>query len=309
MKALIILVLNSLLLLETKADTIRPWAEYESVKHLILSAGTDYQSHDVKKEIIKNTPKDINIIIYSNNQSELDDFKLMIDELDVSSIQYKLIKGFGETMWPRDSFPFPLIDSENRVLLVDAKYYENYEPDTQIAAYLNNSVSAQKKVLEHGNLVSNRNGDCFLVKEIFANKLSDDYLTNTYACKTVTRLEHVHGIGHVDEVFKFLSDNIVVTDQEDWKEMLQEKGYEVVVLPKAELPEKLLKRGVMSQRSYVNSLILNKTILVPQYGDLATDAQALRVYDDLGFTVVGINTSYLSDYGGGSLHCLSMTYP
>lgn len=58
--------------------------------------------------------------------------------------------------------------------------------------------------------------------------------------------------------------------------------------------------------SYTNSLILNKSVLVPQYLTEPTDSLALKAYREAmpGYKVIGVNTrSYAA--GGGALHCLT----
>ncbi len=122
------------------------------------------------------------------------------------------------------------------------------------------------------------------------------------------RLEYVAGIGHVDEVVKFMADDVVLTSIEKYVPDLQALGYKVLLLPVAVLPEKIAKMGVMPQRSYVNSLLLNKTVFVPTFGT-PDDEVALNVYRSLGLNVIGVEASYTADWGGGTLHCMTMTYP
>lgn len=58
--------------------------------------------------------------------------------------------------------------------------------------------------------------------------------------------------------------------------------------------------------SYVNSLILNKTVLVPQYNVEPFDSDALRKYRELmpGYTVVGVDNEVFAK-SGGAIHCIT----
>lgn len=60
-----------------------------------------------------------------------------------------------------------------------------------------------------------------------------------------------------------------------------------------------------SYYTYTNSLIVNKTVLVPIYG-FATDTTALRIYRDAmpGYRVIGINCSGMIS-ASGAIHCIT----
>jgi agmatine/peptidylarginine deiminase len=70
----------------------------------------------------------------------------------------------------------------------------------------------------------------------------------------------------------------------------------------------MLPRAKRDYETYVNSLIINGTVWVPIYQQ-KTDAEALKVYKDLGFKVIAADSSLLSNEGAGSIHCITMTYP
>jgi agmatine deiminase len=58
--------------------------------------------------------------------------------------------------------------------------------------------------------------------------------------------------------------------------------------------------------SYTNSLIINKTVLVPQYTSLPYDTVALNIYRSImpGYNVVGVNCRQYA-VGAGGLHCIT----
>src|SRR4030067_3351610 len=62
-----------------------------------------------------------------------------------------------------------------------------------------------------------------------------------------------------------------------------------------------------SEASYANSLILNRTVLVPQYEySIATDTTALNIYKKYmpGYRVVGIPARHFAGKGG-TIHCIT----
>lgn len=69
----------------------------------------------------------------------------------------------------------------------------------------------------------------------------------------------------------------------------------------------------VSKGIYVNNIILNDTVILPQYS-LPTKRETeyynktnTEIYTKLGFKVETVNCDNLSQFGG-SLHCLSFVY-
>ncbi len=311
MKALLLFLLCHFPHLVSAQATARPFVEYEPVKYLVMSAGFEYQTLPVKRKILQHLPPGVTVLVYALTAEEWKTFSRLTADLGPLPLEPVIIVDTGETTWPRDNMPFPVWEN-NKWHLVDAPYYEGYDPDLPIAAHFGLELKRHHYYFEHGNLVSNRRGECFVVQEIFATQAPDSLFLDSYGCQTLTRLPYLpgmgHGIGHVDEMLKFMSDDLVLTSQPELVKSLEGAGYRVLLLPQAKLPPELAKRGVMPQRSYVNSLLLNDTVFVPTFG-LETDEAALDIYRSLGLKVVGVDSAYVADYGGGALHCLTATYP
>lgn len=68
-------------------------------------------------------------------------------------------------------------------------------------------------------------------------------------------------------------------------------------------------RSGKAYASYINSVILNQTVLVPQFG-LPSDQAALDVYQEAlpGYHIVAIDARSLRSLGG-ALQCISVTIP
>lgn len=290
-----------------RAD-VRPFAEYEPVKYVFMSTGFDYQSQDAKIKILSQLPPEITPVIYSTFEPELQRFKAAIQELHLQNVIYLELHSPGEIFWARDSLPYPVV-SANGFELVDLQYAKDFEPDKEIANHFQQPLRKLKHHFEHGNLLANRKGDCLVVKDNFSGFITDDNFKESYGCQKIIRLPYVQGIGHIDEVVKFISDTIVLTNEPQFIPILQQLGYDVRNLPQAaQLPAKVVKQGAMPSRSYINSLLVNSTVFVPTFGTPEDDI-ALSVYRSLGLIVIGVESSYLSDWGGGGLHCMTMTYP
>ncbi len=304
------LTMIATLFFSTTIYASRLFVEYEEIKYVAFNADLSYQTHNLKKNLIKNRVKGITYLVYGQDQRELDIFKKLVSGLFESdnefnsTIKLLLIKTIGEAKWPQDSFPNLRIDGK-KLTFIDSDYYEGFEPDQFISNYFDIQKIHSKATFETGNLVTNRKGDCYTVKEVFSDQMSDEVFSQAFSCKSITRLKHKFGIGHADEVLKFISDNVVLTQDETLVKSLEDKGYKVYLLPKAPMPG----RGVMPQRSYVNSLLINGIAYVPTFQNKKLDNKAISVYKKAGLKAIPVDATYISDYGGGALHCLTKTYP
>jgi agmatine deiminase len=139
--------------------------------------------------------------------------------------------------------------------------------------------------------------------------------------------------GHIDQLARWINDQTIVyawTDQPgdpqrprleanlaDLRDALGDR-VRLVPLP---LPKPVLRGDSRLPASYLNFLITNGSVLVPQFGDRRADSQALEILDQsLGPTrshatvpdaqrrVVGLPSLFLS-VGFGSFHCLTQQEP
>ena len=69
------------------------------------------------------------------------------------------------------------------------------------------------------------------------------------------------------------------------------------------------KNGDLAIASYLNFLIVNGGIILPQYGD-ENDALAIRQVQSMfpERKVVGVRTEEIA-YGGGNIHCITQQQP
>lgn len=288
-----------------------PFAGYSKVGYLIFS--DDYfnsNAEDIKHALAQNLPADVTLVIYTDSTSK-DYQKSLLAEYSKYVAKEKLVilqlTGGHDYFWARDGVPIPVwetsADGKNNFSVVDAKYYHAFEGDKYFSELFGASLVVNPYYQEGGNFQSSADGRCLVVNReghpySHTASIPDEIFTTKYGCKTLTRLPHRKGIGHVDEVVKIIDDNNVVTDVAEYKPLLEKAGYTVYLLPE---PDE-------DYETYANSLIINGQIYVPVFNE-SKDQKALDVYKQFGLKVIPVNTKDLSNDGRGSIHCITMAYP
>lgn len=292
-----------------RTHKILPYAEYHDAGYLIMSAEEDFNSSHIKRSLIENLPEDMTAIIYTDATSDYQVERLYnkFSSYAKSKDQVRIVhipnsyRGF----WARDAVPVP-VWKKNITLpiedldfgVVNARYYHRFEPDQFFAEAFQASMTSYSYYYEGGNFVPNSKGDCLIVNKVATQDIPDQIFLEHYGCTNIVRLDHLVGIGHADEVVKFVTDDHVLTDQRAYKKVLEAQGFKVTMLPEA----------AGEYETYVNSLIIGKKVFVPIF-NRGSDTEAIRTYESLGFEVVALNSSTLSNRGAGSIHCITMTYP
>ncbi|MEM7646219.1 MAG: agmatine deiminase family protein [Pseudomonadota bacterium] len=290
----------------------RPFAEYEKTGYLFFD-DDDYRGYakEIKRTLAENLPEGVTLVVYSTsrNQNYLAQLKSRYSQyIDDSRLMILQVPRSGSnSFWTRDSLPIPVWNQQD-MSLVDARYYYNFEPDQFIANLFSVDLSSHQYFFEGGNFITNSKGDCIVVnrRRSYPGGISDtaaipdSIFYNQYGCQKLIRFKHLKGIGHSDEVVKFMSDNIIVTDTEEYVKTLEDEGYEVVLLPE---PDRRYE-------TYVNSLQVNDVLFVPVFGE-SHDQKAVQAYEDLdlGLKIVTIPTRLLATRGQGGIHCITMNYP
>lgn len=284
------------------ATKVRPFADYESTGYVFINDGFRFDSQAVKEAIAKNLPADVTLVIFMTDASGSRATTLRKEfskYLPADRLKLIELADASEGFWARDGLPVPVIEeATNALSLVDAQYYYPFEPDEEVGKIFGSPVSSHSFNFEGGNFMANHKGHCILVNNASHKKIPDAIFENLYGCKIVQRLRHVEGIGHIDEHVRFISEDTVLTDLEEYQKAIEAKGLKAVLLPR---PQEELE-------TYVNSLLVNGVVIVPTYGQ-KTDQQALDVYKAAGFKAVGVDSTSLSNIGQGSVHCITMTYP
>ncbi len=288
---------------EIDLEVLRPFAEYEKVQYVFLSAETYFESQTAKVELIRFLPEGVSAVVYSKRQENLDLFRSYLDSQNIQTpVYYLKLESEGVDFWARDVLPFPVYRDKNgktELAVVDSKYFHKAEPDQWIADWLNVELISHSYFFEGGNLISNHVGDCIVVNSESTKAIPDNLFYHHFGCQSLLRLRHVSGIGHIDEKLKFISEKQVLTSLASYIKPLQKAGFRVAYLPEF---------NIFSKRSYANALLVNGVAFVPQYFT-STDQEAKKIYEQFGYRVVFLDSRRLSDYGKGSIHCIAITYP
>lgn len=293
-----------------RSSNIMPFYEYDTTGYIVMSDDDFYGvAEDMKKSIASNLPAGVTLMVYTssgNKQYQQQLFNTYSQYIDGSRLKILQVPASGSNnFWTRDNLPLPVWE-DGRLTLVDARYYYNFEPDAFFAQLFGTNILKHNYFFEGGNFMANARGDCLVVNRRKAypggmsdtGAIPDDIFKSKYGCKTLTRFKHLKGIGHIDEVVKFMSDDVVVTDTVEYKATLEKAGFTVLMLPE---PHR-------NYETYVNSLIINDVVYVPIFGE-SGDQKALDTYAQLGFKVVGIQSQELATQGQGGIHCITMNYP
>ena len=291
---------------------ITAFSEWEDTGYLVFSDESRYESERIKRELAEGLPDGVKLVVYTQNQRSsyhedlFDYYSRMLSPDRV--IILKLPRGGRTSLWTRDNTPIAVRDQGDNPYLVDAKYYYNFEPDASFGSMYGVDLLSNPYFFEGGNLINNSQGDCIVVNRRrrypFGTSdtaaIPDEVFERSYGCTNLIRLEHLKGIGHADEVVKFLDDKTIVTDTEEYVERLVVQGFDVHMLPEPRTP----------YGTYVNSLIINDVIYMPTFEE-SFDQSAFDTYQRLlpNHRIIPIESSDLSSNGQGGIHCITMTYP
>ena len=279
-----------------------PWTpvfEAADYKYVLMSTEANFsEAENLRFKIAGNLPADVKLVLLVNSDQVEAYKKVYSKYIALDRVIMAAAPSISNGFWARDAFPYPVTDAAGKLALVAAKYYRPFSAGASIAQSLELNLTQNSFTFVGGNLLADEDGNCFSVKSTRLFNTTEADLKNAYGCKTVHFLKHLTGIGDVDEVLKPLPNKTMLTNNSSYKAELEGLGYTVVMLPS--IPS--------SYRTYANALVVGKTAFMPTYG-VAADQQAKKVYEDVGYTVVGITSNYLSDQLNGSVHCQTMAYP
>ncbi len=286
----------------------RPFAEFEPAGYLAFS-DTDFrgkvygESREIKKKIVSNLPRDVHLIVYTSGNPERTRQAFQPSFGDMKRFHVLKVTDRSETRyWARDGLPIPVYGKNGNLILVDSKYYKNFEPDRAVANFFNTTLLSHPYTFEGGNLLADSKGNCFTVNNflmIEQSDFNDDVFKKFFGCKRLTRLKNKTYVGHVDEVIKIIDDKNIITDRRDYRPILRRLGYKVTMMPRA--------KG--RHASYLNSVIINGNAFVPVYGDKKRDKKAMDIYRSFGLRAYKFRSNKISARWQGSIHCSMVTYP
>ena len=277
----------------------RPAHDTAAFKYVLLSSEAGFsEAANLRYTIAKNLPPDVKLVLLVPTSNAEQIKKTYLQYISEDRLILARDTNIDGGFWARDAFPYPVVNSQGQLSLVGAKYYRTFRSSPAIAASLSLNMSRNNFTFVGGNLIADEDANCFTIDSYRRFSTTDSDLLNVYGCKQLHVLKHYSGIGDVDEVVKPLGNKVILTNTAAYVNDFKSWGYQVVMLP--DVPN--------SYRTYANSLVVGKTVFMPTYG-MSLDADARKVYEGLGYKVVGIPSNSLSDDMHGSVHCQTMAFP
>ncbi|MCK5686894.1 agmatine deiminase family protein [bacterium] len=238
------------------------------------------------------------------------------------------------SVWIRDFGPMFVLDDKGDRGVLDLIYNRPRPNDDKIpqkvAEHCGFNYYKPSLILPGGNLIIDGKGTAFMTDVVFDSSEGGDpsmthakiekIFNNFYNVERVVIIPKMNrdGTGHIDMFCKLLPGNVFIVGEyaspsdgasgnydilnknaETLAGMkdLDGNSYKVVRIP--------MPKYTGTSFSYTNSLILNKTVLVPIYGK-SFDDTALKIYRDNmpGYKVVGFDCSRIIT-ANGAIHCIS----
>jgi len=311
--------------------TMAEWEEFQS----IMITWTSYQQ--ILAQMVDYAQDECQVIIVCSDSNSV---KSQLTGYGVPLVNLKFIIAPFNSVWCRDYGPWAIYTNQvDSLRLVDWIYNRPRPLDdvipSIIANYLNLPLHQMTQAPNNltatgGNFMCDGNGTAFSSKLILnENPTKTEAEIDTMMRKYMGIKRYVFmdvlpydGIHHIDMHMKLLDEETIMVGQyppgvadgpaieANIQYVLANyqtcygKPYKVVRIP---MPPSSSGQYPPSSSyfTYTNSLIVNKTVLVPIYG-LSLDTTALRIYRDAmpGYRVIGINCN-ASIPSSGAIHCIS----
>lgn len=289
----------------TDWPVLSPFSETELTGYVAISDSQFGEMTALRDSIAANLPRTATLVIYVFSENEVAAFQSQYSALFAAGrLKFLLVPDGTANLWARDSLPVPVHLRTPRggteLGLVHSLYPQDFEPDDAVAGAFKAPQIQTHLYFRGGNLLSDPDGNCFAERASELAQIANPttFLMRYFGCGRVTLLEQEGGIGDIDERIKFLSGRRALTDNENYARTLRSQGYQVFLMPRTGMPFE----------TYLNSLLVNGTVFVPQMG-LPQDKAALEVYRQQGLNAIPVYTKELADAGNGNIHCVTMNYP
>jgi agmatine deiminase len=317
-------------------------AEFEHVRLLVLAWPVGMPMlYPLYTEILQASVAEVPVVLIVPTEHVALQVREILAVQDKSVLQrVHFIVAPTRSIWIRDYGPIYVLGNGASPTAIDSRYsplrVANADLEDQIPAFIAAfTQSATKKiplVLDGGNLISDGKARCFTSTVLLTQ--NPDYslgqitneLRSTFGCRKIEILPAISGepTGHTGLLIKVLPTNTVLVGKctvpndascaildsisERLADIEVESGSHYTVR-RVPYPMVGLTETAKAYASYINSVILNRTVLVPQFG-LPYDKAVLELYQDAlpDYRIVPINTQPLRTLGG-AVQCISVTVP
>ena len=313
---------------------IRPLAEYEPTQVVLLRPSKKISKFH--KEILKGLHghvDQIGILMVPEQLQDLDkqlsDLGMLDDSID------RIDVGDINANWTRDYGPLAVVSADNRIGLIDFRYYHGRAFDdaipAKVGAHWNVQVFRPSLSLEGGNFMADPQGTCYATQKLYNQNggYSQSQVTQWFleymGCTqmVILKLPEKLGTGHIDMFSKLMDDRTVLLGEYDpairpTNALILEQNAAILEAVVTESGESLdIHRLPLPWNeskvwfTYTNSLIVNDVVLIPVFkgfGDEETEALAAYEAAAPQLARVTINSDAIIP-AGGAIHCVTMTVP
>jgi agmatine/peptidylarginine deiminase len=317
------------------AETPRTPGEWDESQAVVIT-WTSYTS--VLREIVRYAKETVKVYIVCSNASTVQSY---LTSGGVSLTNIEFVVASYNSVWVRDYGPQSIyLKGTNQLAIVDWVYNRPRPADDEIPTAIATAmglpiyqmtVNPNKLVATGGNLMFDGFGKAFSSKLILdensslTNAQVDTIAKKYWGVKPYVKMNTLpyDGIHHIDMHMKLLDEETLMVGQypqgvADGPQIEANltyvlnnfqtpygRPYKVVRIPMPPSASGYYPNSGSDYYTYTNSVILNNTVLVPQYG-LAQDQTALDIYASAmpGYNIVGINSS-ITISASGSIHCIT----
>lgn len=314
--------------------TVRTMAEWEELQGIMITWSSQQA---ILREIVRNAQNECRVYIVCSDSNTVRNY-LINGGVQINNISF-LIFPFN-SIWIRDYGPWTVYaEGSDSLYIVDWVYNRPRPSDDNIPVLFANSIgvpiyqtTVEPNRLVHtgGNFMADGLGTGFSSKLILnensgKTEAQINAIMNSFmGIDSYIKMDNLpfDGIHHIDMHMKLLDEETLLVGQyppgvsdgpfieANLQYVLNNfltpygKPYKVVRIP---MPPDQFGRYPNAgghYRTYTNSVIINKTVLVPTY-ELQYDTTALRIYREAmpGYKVVGIDCNAIIP-SGGAIHCI-----
>ena len=316
------------------AVAIRPLAEYEPTQSVMLRPSKSISKFH--KEILKGLHGHVDHIAVLHVPEQLDDLNKQLKSLGMLDDSIDRIDiGEVNANWTRDYGPLAVVSADNRIGLIDFRYYHGRAYDdavpAKVGAHWGVQVFRPSLSLEGGNFMADPQGTCYATQKLYnqnggySQKQVTKWFLEYMGCTqmVILKLPEKLGTGHIDMFSKLMDDRTVLLGEYDpavrpvnaaileqnlgiLKAVVTEGG-ESLEIHRLPLPWDDSEVWF----TYTNSLIVNDVVLIPVFdGFDDEEAEALAAYEAAApqLTQITINSDAIIP-AGGAIHCVTMSVP
>lgn len=311
---------------------VRTMAEWEELQGIMIT-WTSYTS--ILRDIVRYAQPECKVYIVCSDSNSVKNFLTSgsVPIYNISFLYYPY-----NSIWIRDYGPWTVYaENTDSMYIIDWVYNRPRPNDDNISVLFANNIgvpiyqtTAEPYRLVHtgGNFMVDGLGTGFSSKLVLdensgKTEAQIDAIMNSFmGIERYIKMNNLpyDGIHHIDMHMKLLDEETLLVGQypagvadgpyieENLQYVLNNfltpygKPYKVVRIPMP--PQNGQYPPNANYRTYTNSIIINKTIIVPTY-ETQYDTTALRIYREAmpGYTVVGIDCNAIIPQGG-AIHCI-----